>query len=88
MTTSPMTAAEFGFKPRHGGSASLSAVGQHILNFLATPARSAAERHRLAGLPRRYLDDAGMTRADLDVALPGMHPWFPRNAEGILSRSI
>jgi len=83
-----MTAAEFGFKPRSGASVSLLAVSQYILNFAAATARRAADRRRLVGLPRRYLDDAGITPADFDAALPGMHPSFPHNAQSILSRSV
>jgi hypothetical protein len=83
-----MTAAEFGFKSKSRDSLSVFSVGQYILNFVAAAALRAADRRRLAALPRRYLDDAGLTLADLDAALPGMHPSFPRNAERILSHTV
>ena len=42
---------------------------QHLLNIVAEAATRAAERSRYAALPRRYLDDVGMTIAERDAAL-------------------
>jgi hypothetical protein len=42
----------------------------------------------LAALPRRYLEDAGIAFSDVDAALPGMEPSFPRNARNILTRGV
>ncbi len=39
-------------------------LGQHILTLVGDAARNAADRGRFAALPRRYLDDAGMTPSD------------------------
>ncbi len=41
---------------------------QHLLNIVAEAATRAAERSRYAALPRRYLDDVGMTIAERDAA--------------------
>ena len=46
-------------------------MGQHILNLVGEAARRAADRSRFASLPRRYLDDVGMTPGELDAALSG-----------------
>jgi hypothetical protein len=57
------------------------AVGlvKRILNELAKRADAAADRSRLAALPRRYLDDVGMTVADRAAILgyeePAFDPW-------------
>jgi hypothetical protein len=42
---------------------------QYLLNIVAEAATRAAERSRYAALPRRYLDDVGMTIAERDAAL-------------------
>ena len=42
---------------------------QHLLNIVAEAATRASERSRYAALPRRYLDDVGMTIAERDAAL-------------------
>ena len=42
---------------------------QHLLNIVAEAATRAAERSRYAVLPRRYLDDVGMTIAERDAAI-------------------
>ncbi|HKI14425.1 MAG TPA: hypothetical protein VKA12_05345 [Roseiarcus sp.] len=57
------------------------AVGlvKRILNELAERADAAVDRSRLAALPRRYLDDIGMTVADRAAILgyeePALDPW-------------
>jgi len=57
------------------------AVGlvKRILNELAERADAAVDRSRLAALPRRYLDDVGMTVADRAAILgyeePALDPW-------------
>jgi hypothetical protein len=42
---------------------------QHLLNTVMEAATRASERSRYAVLPRRYLDDVGMTIAERDAAL-------------------
>jgi len=74
--------------PDRSNVASVLSVGQHILNHIAAAARRAADRSRIAGLPRRYLDDVGMTFADLDRALPGMDVHDPRNAPSALAHAV
>jgi hypothetical protein len=88
VTTSSVTVSDFGSNPAKGHPAGVVAVGQYILNSVTTAARRSADRRRLAMLPRRYLDDAGITLGELDSALPGMEPSFPRNAQNILTRSV
>ncbi len=53
-----------------GGSIRLiGSVCQYLLNIVAEAATRASERSRYAALPRRYLDDVGMTIAERDAAL-------------------
>ncbi len=52
----------------------VATVGQHILNTVAEAARRAADKGRFAALPRRYLDDAGMTPGDFAAAADMMPP--------------
>ncbi len=53
-----------------GGSIRLiGSACQHLLNIVAEAATRASERSRYAALPRRYLDDVGMTIAERDAAL-------------------
>ena len=66
----------------------MTAPGQYILTRVADAARRAADRSRFAALPRRYLDDVGMTFADLDAALPGMDASDPRNSLCTLAHSV
>jgi len=52
------------------GAAGLGRVGaacKQILNLLVEAATRSAERSRFAALPRRYLDDVGMTIAERDA---------------------
>jgi hypothetical protein len=49
-------------------------IGQHILTLVAEAGRRAADRGRFAALPRRYLDDVGMTPGDFAAALDTMQP--------------
>ena len=55
------------------------AVLKGILNQLAERADAAVDRSRLAALPRRYLDDVGMTVAEraaiLGYEAPARDPW-------------
>jgi hypothetical protein len=88
MTPSSTFVPQIGSTAGKGNFAGVLALGQHILNLLAAAARRPAESHRLAALPRRYLDDAGIALSDLDAALPGMEPSFPRNAQNILTRCV
>ena len=86
MTTSSTFAPHFGPTVGKSHVAVVWAVGQHILNLLAAAPRRLGENRRLAALPRRYLDDAGIALSDIDAALPGMEPFFPRNARNVLER--
>jgi hypothetical protein len=88
MTTSSTFVPHFGSAAGKSNLAAVLAKGQHILNLLAAVPRRRGEDRRLAALPRRYLDDAGIALSDLDAALPGMEPSFPRNARSILTRSV
>ena len=88
MTTSSAFVPQIGSTAGKSNFSGVMARGQHILNLLAAAARRPAESHRLAALPRRYLDDAGIALSDLDAALPGMEPSFPRNARRILARTV
>jgi hypothetical protein len=88
MTPSSTFVPHFGPTAGKSNVAGVWAGGQHILNLLAGVWRRRAENRRLAALPRRYLDDAGIALSDLDAALPGMEPSFPRNARSILTRSV
>ena len=45
----------------------IGSVCKLILNNLAEQAERSAERSRFAQLPRRYLDDVGMTIAERDA---------------------
>ena len=60
---------------RHSAASSHSLVGRigsvckQILNNLAEQAHRSAERSRFGQLPRRYLDDVGMTIAERDAQL-------------------
>jgi hypothetical protein len=86
MTTSSTFVPHFGPTSGKSNVAVIWAVGQHILNLLAAAPRRLGENRRLAALPRRYLDDAGIALSDIDAALPGMEPFFPRNARNVLER--
>jgi hypothetical protein len=88
MTPSSTFAQNFGPTAGKSHVAGVWARGQHILNLLAEVPRRRAENRRLAALPRRYLDDAGIALSDIDAALPGMDPFFPRNARNILERCV
>ena len=81
-------ASEFGSKGGTGNLVAVRAVGQHILTLIATVARRVEDRRRVAALPRRYLDDAGIVFSERDAGLPGMDPFFPRNAANILTRNV
>jgi len=52
---------------------------KRILNQLRERAEAAIDRSRLAALPRRYLDDVGMTVGERAAILgyeePGLDPW-------------
>ena len=52
---------------------------KRILNQLGERAEAAVDRSRLAALPRRYLDDVGMTVGERAAIVgyeePGLDPW-------------
>jgi hypothetical protein len=74
--------------PGSNGLRSIAAVGQYILNHIGEAARRAADRSRLAALPRRHLDDIGMTPAELDAALPRLLRLDPRIPPSALTHSV
>jgi len=88
MTTSSTFVPHFSPTAGKSNVAAVLAKGQHILNLFAAAPRRLAENRRLAALPRRYLDDAGIALSDLDAAMPGMDPFFPSNARNILERCV
>jgi hypothetical protein len=55
--------------PGNGNFQPAAKVGKSILDALLAAARRAADYSRLQGLPRHYLDDAGVTPAEFDSAL-------------------
>jgi hypothetical protein len=61
------------------GASWAAGLVKRILNELAERADAAGDRSRLAALPRRYLDDVGMTVADRAAILgyeePAFDPW-------------
>lgn len=80
MSTFPLAVPSF-FAPIGGGSpnkfeANMS-LGQLILNLFS----GAAERARIAALPRRLLDDVGMVPADAGQSLPGVVAYYPDDIE-------
>ena len=88
MTASSVSTPKFGSDDRNGAPAPGLTVGQYILNLVATAARRAADRRRLAALSRHGLEDVGLTLADLDPALPGRDPYDPRNAPHVLAQWV
>jgi hypothetical protein len=54
-------------------------LAKRILNELGERAEAAVDRSRLAALPRRYLDDVGMTVSERAAILgfeePAQDPW-------------
>ena len=65
--------------PADLGVSKLAALGKRFLNQVAGFADAAAERSRFAALPRRYLDDVGMTPGERAAVLhyeePILNPW-------------
>ena len=53
--------------------------------LVGAAAQRVVDRRRLAALPRRYLEDAGMSFADLDAALRGMDAYDPHLARHALA---
>jgi hypothetical protein len=51
----------------NNGLGRVGAVCKQFLNNLTEMAQRSAERSRFAQLPRRYLDDVGMTIAERDA---------------------
>ena len=68
--------------------AGLVALGQHFLTRIGDSARRADDQRRFAALPRRYLDDAGMTPADFPVSLRGLDAIAPRHTAMALIHSV
>ena len=88
MTAFRMTAPGAWTNPGNNNFRSVAAMGQHILNLVGEAARRAVDRSRFAALPRRYLDDVGMTPGELDAALPGAGEVDPRIAPSALAHSV
>jgi hypothetical protein len=76
-----MTASTTNFTHSHADFGISPAVrfAKRILNQLAERAEAAVDRSRLAALPRRYLDDVGMTLGERAAIVgyeePGLDPW-------------
>jgi hypothetical protein len=76
-----MTASTGELPHSHADLGFSSAVGlvKRILNQLGERADAAVDRTRLAALPRRYLDDVGMTVGERAAILryeePAHDPW-------------
>ena len=62
-------AAEFEVFPPGGRARRRASDWSTFLNALAARAAAAAERSRFATLPRRYLDDVGMTEGERAAVL-------------------
>jgi len=56
-------------KPNPGKFRPAVEAVQSLLNVIVERARRAADYSRLAGLQRRYLDDAGLTPAEFNAAI-------------------
>jgi hypothetical protein len=69
--------------PGHGKHRPVVEAGQSLLNLLAEAARRAQDYSRFQGLSRRYLDDAGLTPAELDAALGVASDLEPALAHGV-----
>jgi len=63
-------------------------LGQFLLNLVSDAAARAADRSRLASLPDRYLDDVGMTRADIEAAVRAVGAADPRATPAALTNSL
>jgi hypothetical protein len=76
-----MTASTTNLAHSHADFGVSSAIGfvKQILNQLAERSEAAVDRSRLAALPRRYLDDVGMTVGERAAILgyeePSLDPW-------------
>jgi hypothetical protein len=76
-----MTAATTNLAQAHAdfGISSAARFVKRILNQLSERAEAAIDRSRLAALPPRYLDDAGMTVGERAAVLgyeePARDPW-------------
>jgi hypothetical protein len=61
------------------GVSSVIGLVKRILNQFAERAEAAVDRSRLAALPRRYLDDVGMTVGERAAIVgyeePALDPW-------------
>jgi hypothetical protein len=85
MSASRSTAAQASATSRF---ASLVTLGQHFLTRIGESARRADDQRRFAALPRRYLDDAGMTPSDFRLSLRGLDAIAPRHAAIALIHSV
>jgi hypothetical protein len=82
--------ASHGFwsNPGNGKIPSVVESGQSILNLLVAAARRAADYSRLQGLPRHYLDDAGLTPAEFHAALADVGVVDRRESTSTLAHSV
>jgi hypothetical protein len=85
MSGSRLAAAD---APATSGLASVVKFGQHFLTLIGDAGRRADDQRRFAALPRRYLDDAGLTPADFPVSLRGLDAIAPRHAAIALIHSV
>ena len=68
MTTSVLKAPGHWNNSNPGLFSQAVTLGQLLLNLVTEAAQRSADRSRLANLADRYLDDVGMTRADIEAA--------------------
>jgi hypothetical protein len=63
-------------------------TGFNLFSMIVERARRAADYSRLAGLQRRYLDDAGLTPAEFDAAIDGMVAYDRAGTTASLAHSV
>jgi hypothetical protein len=65
-----------------------SSKSQSIIGMIVERARRAADYSRLAGLQRRYLDDAGVTPAEFDAAIDDVVSFERQGSLASLAHSV
>ena len=74
--------------PNHGKFRPVIEAGHSFLNMIVERARRASDYSRLAGLQRRYLDDAGLTPAEFDAAIDDIVAFESRGTTASLTHSV
>jgi len=88
MTTSVLKAPGNWNNSNPGLFSNAVTLGQLLLNLVTEAAGRAADRSRFAGMPARYLDDVGMTRADMEAATERLEIANLRAARAALTNSF